>query len=173
MKTQKLNFITIEYLADRPDCIEACASWAYGRWGVQKTESNLTKALDIFERGANKNKIPLTLVVINQKNNLPIAMGSIWPTDGVQWKDKTPWIASIYTLYRYRNLGIATKLIEHLEKETLRLGFDNIHLQSGSAGNFYRKLGYDEVETITTDASASGTETLFTKKLNATAIEET
>lgn len=31
-----MNNFRIEYLADRPDCLQACAAWAYGRWGCSK-----------------------------------------------------------------------------------------------------------------------------------------
>jgi hypothetical protein len=46
-------------------------------------------------------------------------MGSLWEKDGAEWPEKTPWIASIYTLYRYRGLGLglAKQLIKRLEEE--------------------------------------------------------
>ena len=55
-----------------------------------------------------KDTIPLTLVVINLATDLPVAMGSLWIKDGTEWPEKTPWIASVYTLYRYRGLGLAS-----------------------------------------------------------------
>ncbi len=153
----------IKYLADAPEHIQACAAWAYGRWGVQKKDSNLEHALSFFQKCAQTNQVPLTLIIINKENNLPIAMGSLWKTDGTEWPDKTPWIASVYTLYRYRKLGLATCLIARLEQEVKRLGFDKVYLQSGSAADFYRKLGYCEIETVQTNATLAGTETLFVK----------
>ncbi len=74
---------------------------SYGRWGVQNPSGKLENALKIF-RNAQKNEISLTLVTINKGNRLPVAMGSLWKTDSKDWPDKTPWIASLYTLYRYR-----------------------------------------------------------------------
>ena len=162
----KMNNFKIEYLADRPDCLQACAAWAYGRWGVQKKDRSLERAISIFEEGMQKDTIPLTLVAINLATDLPVAMGSLWIKDGNEWSEKTPWIASIYTLYRYRGLGLAKHIIKRLEAEAINIGFQKVYLQSGSAANFYRNLGYEEIETIKTNVTASGKETLFIKKFN-------
>ena len=91
----------------------------------------------------------------------------MWEKDGTEWSEKTPWIASIYTLYRYRGLGLAKQLIKRLEEEARNIGFQEVYLQSGSAANFYRNLGYKEIETVKTKATAAGTETLFIKKISA------
>ena len=157
----------IYYLANRPDCLHACAAWAYGRWGVQKTDGSLERAISVFKKGMQKDKLPLTLIVINLETGLPVAMGSLWEKDGTEWSEKTPWIASIYTLYRYRGLGLAKQLIKRLEEEARNIGFQEVYLQSGSAANFYRNLGYKEIETVKTKATAAGTETLFIKKISA------
>ncbi len=153
----------IRYLAEHPDCIQACAAWAYGRWGVQKKEASLERALSIFQEGAQIETLPLTVIALNPDNELPVAMGSLWVSDGDEWQHKTPWIASVFTLYRYRSLGLAKKIINRLEQEAMRLGYNEIYLKSGSAASFYRKLGYQEIDRIDTDATAAGTETLFMK----------
>ena len=68
---------------------------------------------------------------------------------------------------RYRGLGLAKQLIKRLEEEARNIGFQEVYLQSGSAANFYRNLGYKEIETVKTKATAAGTETLFIKKISA------
>lgn len=157
----------IDYLANRPDCLHACAAWAYGRWGVQKKDGSLDQAISVFKQGMQKDRLPFTLIVINLETNLPVAMGSLWEKDGTEWSEKTPWIASIYILYRYRGLGLGKQLIKRLEEEARNIGFQEVYLQSGSAANFYRNLGYKEIEAVKTKATASGTETLFIKKISA------
>lgn len=155
----------ITYLAEYPEYVQACAAWAYGRWGVQKKEESLKTSLDIFQAGAQSDNIPLTVIALNPSNNLPVAMGSLWDSDGEEWQDKSPWIASVFVLYRYRNLGLARRIITRLEKESLRLGYKQIYLKSGSAAGIYEKLGYQEIDKIVTETTAAGTETLFTKTL--------
>jgi len=162
-----MSTFTIHYLADRPDCVQACAAWAYGRWGVQQQNTSLDFALHVFEQGAQKGRIPLTVVMINQATYLPVAMGSLWESDGTDWPDKTPWIASVYTLYRYRRQGLAARIIDRLEHEAARLGFSTVYLHSGSAAGYYRKLGYTELDQIPTQTTAAGTRTLFMKEIGA------
>lgn len=162
-----MNDFKIDYLANRPDCLQACAAWAYGRWGVQKKDGSLDQAISVFKKGMQKDKLPLTLIVINLETDLPVAMGSLCDRDGTEWPEKTPWIASLYTLYRYRGLGLAKQLIKNLEEEAKNLGFQEVYLQSGSAANFYRNLRYQEIETVKTKATAAGTETLFIKKFTS------
>lgn len=161
----RIQDFSIHYLADKPDFIPACAAWEHGRWGVQKPDYALDHALETFGNSAQRGQIPLTLIALDPKNDLPVAMGSLWENDGPKWAEKTPWIASIYTLYRYRKLGLAKTLIRKLEAEALRLGFDEVYLRSGSAADLYKRLGYQEIETIQTTTTAAGRETLFRKRL--------
>ena len=55
---QRMNNFTIDYLANRPDCLHACAAWAYGRWGVQKKDGSLDRAISMFKKGMQKDKLP-------------------------------------------------------------------------------------------------------------------
>jgi hypothetical protein len=57
----KMDDFKIEYLADRSDCLQACAAWAYGRWGVQKKDGSLERAISIFKVGT-----PLYIVLVNK-----------------------------------------------------------------------------------------------------------
>lgn len=56
-------------------------------------------------------------------------------------------------------------MIRTLEEDARALGFDAVYLKSGSAADFYRKLGYKALETVSTQDTAAGTQTLFRKKL--------
>lgn len=157
-----MNF-TLHYLADVPQHTEACAAWAYGRWGVQRKEGSLSRALTRFQECAQKDGIPLTLVATHNQSGLPVAMGSLWREDGRDWPHLTPWISSVFTLYRYRGNGIAKTMITRLEEEAWRLGFGEVFLQSGSAANYYVKLGYEALETKIDADNAAGTLSLFRK----------
>lgn len=153
----------IVYLADRPDCIDACAAWAYGRWGVQKADSSLAKVQEYFAICAQKEALPLTLLAINRDAGLPIGMASLWPHDGDDWPDKTPWIAAVYTLYRYRGQGIARNLIDRALREAKRFDIKTIYLKSGSAARMYQKFGFHEIDNRPSRTAAAGYKTLLYK----------
>ena len=91
-------------------------------------------------------------------------LGSLQKKDGIEWPDLTPFIASIFVLYRYRRNGIATKIIQTLEARGAALGHHELFLHSGAAADMYPNLGYTEVETIPKDNSVRKL-TLFKKIL--------
>nr|WP_254869817.1 GNAT family N-acetyltransferase [Thalassospira sp. HF15] len=152
-------------MADRPDCVDACAAWAYGRWGVQKPDSSLERVRGYFAQCCQKDDLPLTLLAINQETGLPIGMASLWPQDGTDWPDKTPWIAAVYTLYRYRGQGVAKSLIDRILKEAKRFDIKTIYLKSGSAAGMYLRLGFEEIDRQPSLTAAEGFKTLFCKAL--------
>ena len=157
----------IEYLADYPEHVQACAAWTFGRWGVQKKDGSLERALKTFQDGAQKDALPLTLIALNEKNEMPVAMISLWEKDGTIWTDDviTPWIACVYTHYRYRGRGLAGALLKRMEEEAKKIGFGQIYLQSGSAAGLYLENGYEAVETVKSDETKAGTQTLLKKIL--------
>lgn len=155
----------IDYLANRPDCIEACAAWDYGCWGVQQAGETLEANLQLYRESRHRDAIPLTLIATHLETNRPVAMGSLWDSDGAEWSDKTPWIASVFVLYRYRGLGLGTQLIHRLEEAAKAIGFTELYLKSGSSARFYPKLGYQVIDKIQTKATAAGSQTLFMKRL--------
>ncbi|MBC04833.1 GNAT family N-acetyltransferase [Thalassospira sp.] len=155
----------VVYLADRPDCVDACAAWAYGRWGVQKPNSSLENARAYFAQCRQKDALPLTLLAINRETGLPIGMASLWPQDGTDWPEKTPWIAAVYTLYRYRGIGIARCLVNRLLDEAERLAIKTVYLKSGSAAEMYRGFGFEELDRQPSLTAEEGYKTLFYKHI--------
>ncbi|MCP4395102.1 MAG: GNAT family N-acetyltransferase [Alphaproteobacteria bacterium] len=152
------------YLADKPEFTDACAAWAYGRWGVQKSDGSLVRAVSIFGKGVQKNRLPITMVVVNKKTKMPIGMGSLWDSDGDEWPDVTPFIAAVYVHYRYRGCGIGEAMVKRLEVEADRLGFSELYLKSGSAASYYTELGYKAIDSAKVETNAAGMETLFIKE---------
>lgn len=137
----------IVYLADRPDCVDACAAWACKCPIVVLKEPGTTL------RNVVRRTICLSL----------FWRSTAIPTCRSGWPDKTPWISAVYTLYRYRGQRIAATLVERIQQEAKRLGFDMVHLQVGSAAEMYRKFGFREIDRRVTDTAAAGHEILFCK----------
>jgi GNAT superfamily N-acetyltransferase len=156
----------IAYLADYPQYVEACAAWNFGRWGVGSPNSSLAETLRVFEKSTHKEALPLTFIAINNDNDQPVAMGSLWGQDGDEWPDVSPWIASIFVHNRHRRSGLATRLVIRLEEEAKQLGFDTLYLKAGAAAPLYEKIGYSYVDSVKSDLTSTGKITLYTKTLN-------
>lgn len=139
--------VEITYLADHPNMISTCASWAYSQWGCQSGGS-LNRSIERFTEGTNKEIAPITLVaLVNQK---PAGMISLWLNDYDKRPNLTPWLASLYVHPFYRHEHIATLLIEKLESEAQRLGYRHCYLVTEEAKNLYAKCGWEEIEQVET-----------------------
>jgi predicted N-acetyltransferase YhbS len=155
---------TLHALSGRPQHVEACAAWAYGRWGVQRPEGSLARALALFRAAAEGGgALPLTWVAEDGRG-LPIGMGSLWARDGSAWPQHTPWVAALYTHYRWRGRGVARAILARIEEAARALGHTALYLQSGSAASYYPPLGYEVLATAPADTEA-GTLTLMRKGL--------
>ncbi|NCC03400.1 MAG: GNAT family N-acetyltransferase [Proteobacteria bacterium] len=155
----------LHYLADKPEWIEACAAWSFGRWGVQRENGSWARSLARFQEAAQKDALPLTIIALNTENGRPVAMASLVESDSDYWTEVTPWIAGVFVLYRYRGHGLARRLVERLEEEARRLGVKNLYLYSGSAAKMYPKLGYVEIDSVESAQTAAGREVLLVKDL--------
>lgn len=155
-----LKMIEIVYLADHPDLIQTCASWAYSQWGCQSNGS-LEHSIEKFTKGASKGNIPLTLVaLLNQK---PAGMISLWTSDFDKRPDLSPWLASLYVHPFHRNNHIATALIKRLESEAQLLEYSELFLVTEEAKNLYVKFGWVEIDQVETSYSKAS---LMKKGLN-------
>jgi GNAT superfamily N-acetyltransferase len=152
--------IIIGYLADYPEMIPTCASWAYGQWGCQSNGS-LEHTMTRFTKGANKERLPFTLVALldNQK---PVGMISLWKSDLDNRPDLSPWLSSLFVHPFYRGRHIGSILIEKLEVEARRLGYLRLFLVTEEAKNLYTRHGWEELEQVKT---SQGNASLMSKGL--------
>jgi GNAT superfamily N-acetyltransferase len=156
---------SIEYLADNLKAIDACAAWDFGQWDVQKKGASLDGAVKALARSARKDGLPLSVVAMNEKTALPIAMATLRDKDGSEWPKVSPWVVSVYVHERFRGQGIARSLVARIEGEARRLGYGALYLQADEVADMYLALGYEVIDKVETKLSSCGTRTLFKKDL--------
>jgi len=139
--------IIIGYLADYPNMIPICASWSYGQWSYH-SNGTLEHTLTRFTKGANKERLPFTLVALD--NQKPVGMISLWKSDLDNRPDLSPWLASLYVHPFYRGRHISSSLIEKMEIEARRLGYLRLFLVTEEAKTIYIKHGWEELEQVKT-----------------------
>ena len=155
----------IIYLADYPEYIETCAAWHFTAWGVKSDKRTLRKDIKKFENSIEKNSIPLTILCLDKKRNVPVAMGAIWEKDSDYWTEITPWITGIYVHEDYRKQGLAKSILCKLEQDAKRIGISNIYLTASAAVGLYEKMKYEIQETRDAPETPTGKQTLFVKDL--------
>lgn len=72
---------------------------------------------------------------------------SIFPTDGEERKDLSPWYATMYVKKEYRNLGYSKILNTAILKEAKKRGFSKLYLKT-DLNNYYEKFGAIYIEKL-------------------------
>lgn len=134
--------LKIYNLKDRQEYIREVAILTQKEWG----KDNLN--LDEFEKKINEkiNKIKKQfdntyyLKLILLKNNQLIGFISIFPTDGDERKDLSPWYATMYVKKEYRGKGYSKILNNAMLEEAKKRKIKRIYLKT-KLKNYYEKFG--------------------------------
>lgn len=81
------------------------------------------------------------------ENNTLIGFISIFPTDGEERKDLSPWYATMYVKEEYRGKGYSKILNNAILEEARRRGIQRIYLKTDLA-NYYEKFGAKYIENL-------------------------
>lgn len=100
---------------------------------IQKIRSNLD------------NKFYCKLILLDNDNL--VGFISIFPTDGDEREDLTPWYATMYVKEEYRGNGYSKLLNDAILKEARSRGFKKIYLKS-DLNNYYEKFGAKYMEDL-------------------------
>lgn len=106
----------------------------------QKINRKMKKILSLLD---DKNYCKLILV----DNGILIGFISIFPTDGDERQDLTPWYATMYVKKEYRGKGYSKILNDAILKEAHNRGFKKLYLKS-NLENYYEKFGAKYMETL-------------------------
>lgn len=104
---------------------------------VVKKEEKIKSLLD------NKDYCKLLLL----DDDILVGFISIFPTDGEERQDLTPWYATMYVKGEYRNKGYSKILNDAILKEAKVRGYDKIYLKS-ELKNYYEKFGAKYIEDL-------------------------
>lgn len=72
---------------------------------------------------------------------------SIFPSDGEERKDLTPWYATMYVKKEYRKKGYSKLLNDSILEEARKRGYKKIYLKT-DLQNYYEKFGAIYIENL-------------------------
>ena len=138
--------IDIEYLDDNMLFAPVVAKWIFDEFinGIRRGVS-YDQVLLSFKQ-CHKTELPVRFIA--KAGNKCVGAVSIVHND-LAYKDYTPWLASLYVDKEYRNNKIGERLIERVKSISKELGFKEIYLRTEHAGNYYRRLGWQFIESCT------------------------
>ena len=141
--------LQIYNLKDRPEFIEEVATLTQKEWGQDgltkeqfnnKVNKKIEKIKNSFE-----NKFYCKLILV--ENNTLIGFISIFPTDGEERKDLSPWYATMFVKEEYRGNGYSKILNNAILEEAKRRGVQRLYLKT-DLENYYEKFGAKYIENL-------------------------
>lgn len=123
---------------------------------TQKEWGDKTNSEEEFESKINKKiyKIinnfsnPLYCKLLLLDDNILIGFISIFPTDGYERKDLSPWYATMYVKEEFRGKGYSKILNTVILEEAKKRGFKKLYLKTDLI-NYYEKFGAIFLENLT------------------------
>ncbi|WP_299765561.1 GNAT family N-acetyltransferase [uncultured Dokdonia sp.] len=122
------------------DCIflEKGIVYFWKQWG---SKSNFDFYKNCIENSLSiDNALPKFYLMI--ENNTIIGSYALLTNDLISRQDLMPWFACLYVDKKYRNQGIAKKLLAHGLNESYKKGYDMLYLCTDLI-DFYEKYGWN------------------------------
>lgn len=112
-------------------------------WGTY-TEDNLTKKINKVQELLKLDNF--AKLILLDEDNL-IGFISLFPTDGEERNDLTPWYATMYVKKEYRGKGYSKILNDALLNYAKEKGYKRIYLKTDLI-NYYEKFGAVYLEDL-------------------------
>jgi N-acetylglutamate synthase-like GNAT family acetyltransferase len=132
--------MTVEYLADHPEAMPLLARWQHAEWGHVRPGDSLEARLTRLRNYANRDRIPLTVVAL--EDGVVLGSASLVPHDMETRMELTPWLASVFVGEPYRRKGIGADLVRRIMAEAKRLEVPILYLYTVHSEKFYAGLGW-------------------------------
>jgi len=136
--------LQIEHLADHKGALPEIVRWVHNEWGHLMPDISYDKLVTIFKERLTPHSIPETFVatIINEI----VGTASIVPHNLSTRMDLSPWIAAVYVIPGYRNLGIGSTIVRAIMEEASILSLESIYLINPDQECFYANLGWQTLE---------------------------
>jgi N-acetylglutamate synthase-like GNAT family acetyltransferase len=134
----------IEYLCDHPEAFPQLVEWQHAEWGHVRPGDTLEKRAARLRGFSNRDRIPLTVVALDQNEILGSA--SLIEHDMETRMELTPWLAGVFVAEQYRRRGIGAELVRRIMAEAKRLNVALLYLYTVHSEKFYAALGWELLE---------------------------
>ena len=136
----------IEYLADNMNFAEDVAKMIYNEFIKDIRQGISYEQVQKAVKDSNKTELPIRLAAIEDNK----CAGTIALVENdLKNSTFTPWLAALYVEKEYRGKKIAEQLINKIINITKALGYNEIYLRTEHTSEYYRKRGWQFVETCT------------------------
>ena len=130
-------------ILEKPEYLKEVLDLELREWGTY-TEDNLTKKINKVQELLKLDNF--AKLILLDEDNL-IGFISLFPTDGEERTDLTPWYATMYVKKEYRGKGYSKILNDALLNYAKEKGYKRIYLKTDLI-NYYEKFGAVYLEDL-------------------------
>ena len=143
--------LKIYNIKEKQEFLKEVAELTQKEWGSktiseEEFEVKINKKISKIINNLNN---PLYCKFVLLDNNVLIGFISIFPTDGEERKDLSPWYATMYVKEEFRGQGYSKILNNAILEEAKKRGFKKLYLKTNLI-NYYEKFGAIYLETLNT-----------------------
>lgn len=109
-------------------------------------ENRINKKIDKYLLYVNRKDF-CKLILVNEDKL--IGFISLFPYDGEEERDLTPWYATMYVKKEYRGKGYSRVLNNAILNEAKNRGFNKVYLKT-ELNNYYEKFGAEFIKYLST-----------------------
>jgi len=135
----------IEYLADRADLVPELAELHLAEWGHLRPGQALKDRTNALRACMGKSEVPFSVVATNGSELIGSAL--LVKRDMSTRRDLSPWLAGVFVKPKFRNCGVATRLIQRVEAGASDIGFSTLYLYTDKQSNYYAKRGWNILDS--------------------------
>lgn len=121
------------------------AKWIFSEWGHIKPENSLETTIALL-KGRCGDMIPSMYVA--EVDNMPVGTASLIECDMEIRQQYTPWLASVYVDANWRNQGIGSQIVGHVENEAKNHKVKKLYLFTPNRQKMYFRLGWQQIEEL-------------------------
>ena len=141
--------LKIYNIKDKQEYLKEVAILTQNEWGKsnltkQEYEVKINKKIEKINKGFD-NKYYCKLILL--KEDELIGFISIFPTDGDERKDLTPWYATMYVKDKFRGKGYSKILNKAILEEAKKRKIKRLYLKT-DLENYYEKFGAIYMEKL-------------------------
>lgn len=141
--------LKIYNIKDKLEYIKEIAILTQEEWGekglsTDEFDNKVNKKIEKIKSNLD-NKLYCKLILLD--DDKLVGFISMFPYDGEERKELTPWYATMYVKKEYRKNGYSKILNDAILKEAKNRGFSKIYLKS-ELKNYYEKFGAKYIDTL-------------------------
>ena len=141
--------LKIYNIKDKLEYIKEIAILTQEEWGekglsTDEFDNKVNKKIEKIKSNLD-NKLYCKLILLD--DDKLVGFISMFPYDGEERKELTPWYATMYVKKEYRKNGYSKILNDAILQEAKNRGFNKIYLKS-ELKNYYEKFGAKYIDTL-------------------------